>query len=92
MKRILGMIFLCVFLVACTSKATHSNFDKIKDDMTKDQVVSILGRPSEEKNQQIGALSATTAMWKGNKTVFTIQFLDNRVASKQRSNNNKTRN
>ena len=39
---------LCLLIPACKSKVTKTNFDKVKDGMTLDEVQKILGKGTKE--------------------------------------------
>jgi hypothetical protein len=72
-------IVLCLSLVACGSKLTQENFDKVKAGMTMEEVKAILGEPSETNSVGLGPLSGTSATWKDEKATISIQFVNNKV-------------
>jgi hypothetical protein len=72
---------LCTLLFAC-SKISQKNFDKIKNDMTMQEVVSILGEPSSAESINVVGISGTSAVWKDKDAEIDIQFLNERVAVK----------
>ena len=75
------VLALCLFLFAC-SKLTQENFDKIKTDMTMQEVAAILGEPTTSEGIMIAGISGTSATWKDDKAEIDIQFLNNKVAVK----------
>lgn len=90
MKRILqfiGIIMLTVGIVACSSKITQENFDKVTNNMTLEQVSALLGKPTKQTHVEIGALSGTAATWEHEKNIVSIQFIDKKVVYKNFSSN-----
>ena len=49
-------------------------------------VISILGEPSTSESFNIAGISGTSASWKNNHAVITIQFLNDKVQIKAFSN------
>jgi hypothetical protein len=83
--HLLWKVFLTlfvVFLITSCSKVTQSNFDKIKSNMTMQEVMTILGEPSSSDSINIAGISGTSATWQTNKAEINIQFLNNRVTIK----------
>lgn len=72
---------LCICLLAC-SKITQQNFDKIKTNMTMQEVISILGEPTSSESINVAGVSGTSAVWKDNNAEIDIQFLNDKVAVK----------
>jgi ATP-dependent DNA ligase len=68
-------------VVGCASKVTQENFDKIQAGMSRDEVKSIVGAPTESSG--VGAVSGDAWVWKKNGTVITIQFVGGKVLAKQ---------
>jgi len=81
--RILAVLLLSIILVACGSRINQSNFDKIQNGMTKEEVTAILGSPTETSSINIGGLSGTSSTWKSESGEISIQFVNNRVQAKQ---------
>jgi hypothetical protein len=83
--RWLGLLALLVsgLAVGCGSKVTQENFDKIQAGMSRDEVKSILGAPTESSGVGVGAVSGDAWVWKKNGTVITIQFVGGKVLAKQ---------
>lgn len=77
-----AVMLLALFLLAC-SKVTPANFEKIQDDMTRQQVVDILGEPSDVSSASVLGFSGGTATWRDGKTVITVRFVNGRVVSKE---------
>jgi len=84
MKNIMkwvAIIFLSTFLLAC-AKVTPDNYDKIQTGMSMDQVVSILGEPSDVQSFNFAGLSGTSATWKSGDTTIVVQFFNDKAQVK----------
>jgi hypothetical protein len=57
--------------------------------MTMQEVVSILGEPTESESANIAGISGTSATWKNQDAEIHIQFLNNQVAVKTFNKPNK---
>jgi hypothetical protein len=77
---------LCILLLSC-SKISQKNFEKIKNNMTMDEVIAILGEPTNSENINIAGISGTSAVWKDNDAEIDIQFLNGHVIVKAYSKN-----
>lgn len=78
-----SLIILCLsLLITSCSRITQSNFDKIKPNMTLEEVVTILGEPTSSDSVNIAGISGTSAVWKSSNAEINIQFLNNRVTIK----------
>lgn len=73
---------LVLLLAACGSKITPENYDKIKNGMTKDEVYSIIGAPTDVSSAGIGALTASSEAWKSDEHTITITFANDKVRFK----------
>jgi hypothetical protein len=62
---------------------TQENFSRIRNGMTQQQVIAILGEPSESSSIDIGGLSGTAAKWIDGNSVITIQFVNDKVQARQ---------
>ena len=83
--------FLCTFAcvamllsvsVACGSKVSQANFEKIQAGMTLEEVQAILGPPSESSGMAIGGLSGSSSTWKSKEGTISIQFFNGKVQAK----------
>lgn len=79
------IIAICITLTAC-NRLTQDNFDKIKTDMTQNEVTSILGKPTNSDSISIAGVSGTSSVWRNNDVEITIQFLNGKVFLKSYSN------
>jgi DNA mismatch repair protein MutH len=69
-------------VLACGTKISQENFDKIKTNMTLEEVKSILGEPTETSSVSVAGLSGTQSVWKHKDATITIQFVNNMVGMK----------
>ena len=72
---------LLLALAGC-SRLTQDNFNKIQDGMTYEEVVSILGEPTDSKGVGAGSLSASSVTWENDSARANIKFLNNKVQLK----------
>lgn len=83
--KLTTLLILITLLVACGSKINESNYQKIQEGMTMEQVQTILGEPTKTASVGVGSLSGTTANWIYDKLTISIQFLNNKVQLKSLS-------
>jgi len=81
--RLLPLLVILLWLSACGSKLNEENFDRINNGMPKEEVIAILGQPTETSSLQLGDLSGTSAVWEDGTTRVTIQFINDKVKVKQ---------
>ncbi|MFB8791904.1 MAG: hypothetical protein U7123_24430 [Potamolinea sp.] len=90
MKKILDtikwmlLVFALITFTAC-SKLTVSNFDKIHNEMTTEQVKEILGEPTEVKSGGFIGFNGTVYIYRQDQTEVNITFLQGKVISKDGS-------
>lgn len=66
------------------SRINQSNFDEIETDMTREQVIEILGEPTDSGGVGFGDFSGGMATWEDDAgNVITIQFVNGKVKGKQ---------
>jgi outer membrane protein assembly factor BamE (lipoprotein component of BamABCDE complex) len=58
MKR---CFLVLAFLLAACSKVTEDNYRKIEDGMTEEQVVTILGKPTESNSVSVLGVGGTVS-------------------------------
>ncbi|MBK8287639.1 MAG: hypothetical protein IPK95_02550 [Cellvibrionales bacterium] len=75
-------MLLTVCLVACGSKLTQENFNKITDAMPYADVVKILGEPQSSEGGGVLGITAGASVWQDEKHQITIVFVNEKVASK----------
>lgn len=82
---ILGAAMLiCLFLISCT-KVNHANFEKIQEEMTVEEVIGILGEPTDDTKIDLNIVTGSAAKWEDEKTgrKISVQFLNGKVKFKQ---------
>jgi len=85
-SRLMLMLMLVLLLIigGCAGrKITKANVDEVAEGMSKKQVESILGPPSELDNKDFLILKKTTYVYRQNKDTVTIVFKDDKVVEKQ---------
>ena len=81
MKRTL-LALLAASLVAACSKVNQESFLKIQEGMSEEQVISLLGRPTESNSVNVLGVSGTASRWVTSDTVITVSFVNGKVAFK----------
>lgn len=76
------LVFTLVLASAC-SKVTQENFLKIHDGMTEQEVVALLGRPSESNSVNLLGVSGTSSRWVSGDVVVVVSFVNGKVAFKR---------
>ncbi|MGH8454182.1 MAG: DUF3862 domain-containing protein [Nevskiales bacterium] len=84
---IIATCLLCLALVACGPGVSQENYEKIRNDMSTEEVNKVLGKPTEMSSFGIGGLSATTAKWVGKTHTITVTFANERVKMKSYAEN-----
>lgn len=88
MKSLIRVIRLLVvasvfgLLVACGSKLTPANLDKVQTGMTPVQVTEILGKPTEVKTSGFMGQNSTTYTYKKGSTEVVITFVNDKMMLK----------
>jgi hypothetical protein len=70
-----------VVLMAC-SKVTQENFSRIQDGMTEQEVLALLGAPTESNSVNVLGVSGTSSRWVAGDTVINVRFVNGKVALK----------
>lgn len=73
---------LAALLVAACARITQENFSKIETGMTEQQVISILGSPTESSSVEVLGISGTASRWAGSDAEITVRFVGGKVALK----------
>jgi outer membrane protein assembly factor BamE (lipoprotein component of BamABCDE complex) len=81
-SRLVSLLAVAVLLVACGSRISQENFNRIADGMPYADVVKILGEPTSSEARGVLGVSATTAKWKDKEHQITIVFVNQKVTSK----------
>ena len=78
------MLLLVLMLGACSSRRiTKSNVDQVTEGMSKKQVESILGPPTDIDNKDFVIMKKTTYVYRQGNDMVTIVFKDDKVTEKQ---------
>jgi outer membrane protein assembly factor BamE (lipoprotein component of BamABCDE complex) len=87
-KNARGLLVALVALVALAScqpgaRLTKANVDEVTDGMSKKQVESILGPPTDIDTKDFVLLKKSTYTYRQGNDTVTIVFKDDKVASKE---------
>lgn len=84
LTRLAAVCLLAAIVSSCGSKISEKNYERIQDGMTREEVESILGMPTDTKSVGFGGFSGSHATWKAaDGTTIMIQFVNGKVVSKQ---------
>ena len=81
MKKSLFALLAALIVVAC-SKVNQENFLKIQEGMSEEEVISLLGRPTESNSVNLLGVSGTASRWVASDTEITVRFVNGKVAFK----------
>ena len=81
--RILIASALTLLLAACGSKVSEENFARIQDDMSEQQVIDLLGKPTQTSSMSVLGVSGTAARWTADGATISVQFVNGKVRLKQ---------
>jgi len=80
----LFLVLLVLVSVSCAGRRiTKANVDEVAEGMSKKQVESILGPPTELDNKDFLILKKATYVYRQGKDTVTIVFKDDKVVEKQ---------
>jgi outer membrane protein assembly factor BamE (lipoprotein component of BamABCDE complex) len=80
------LVLVLVTEISCVGRRlTKANVDEISENMSKKQVESILGPPTDIDNKDFVILKKTTYTYHQGKDTVTIIFKDDKVVEKQSS-------
>jgi outer membrane protein assembly factor BamE (lipoprotein component of BamABCDE complex) len=80
----LVLVLLLVLSVSCVGRRiTKANVDEVAEGMSKKQVESILGPPTELDNKDFVIMKKTTYVYRQGKDTVKIVFKDDKVTEKQ---------
>jgi len=86
-RSLIATVLCCFVLAACGSRVNQENYEKVRNDMSVEQVSDILGKPTEVSSFGIGGLSATTSRWEGKSHTILVTFANDRVKMKTYTRN-----
>jgi SmpA/OmlA family protein len=83
--RRFALVVLLMFVIGgCVGRRlTKANVDEVAEGMSKKQVESILGPPTELDNKDFVIMKKTTYIYRQDKDTVTIVFKDDKVVEKQ---------
>ena len=82
--RFLLVVIFALALSDCVGRRiTKANVDEVAEGMSKKQVESILGPPTELDNKDFVILKKTTYVYRQGKDTVTVIFKDDKVVEKQ---------
>ena len=73
---------LLVAAAAACSKINEENFGKVREGMSEQEVLSVLGTPTESSSVSVLGLSGTASKWVAKDAVITVQFVNGKVRGK----------
>jgi hypothetical protein len=76
------LALLAACLIAACSRVTQENFLKIQEGMSEEEVIALLGRPTESNSVNILGISGTASRWVGSNAVIAVRFVNGKVAFK----------
>jgi len=80
----LFLVLVLVLEISCVGRRlTKANVDEVTEGMSKKQVESILGPPTELDNKDFVILKKTTYTYRQGKDTVTVIFKDDKVVEKQ---------
>jgi len=80
----LALVVLIVLQLSCSGKRlAKANVDEVAEGMSKKQVESILGPPTEIDNKDFVIMKKTTYVYRQGTDTVTIVFQDDKVTEKQ---------
>jgi hypothetical protein len=83
-RFVLMLVLVLVIGVSCVGKRiTKANVDEVAEGMSKKQVESILGTPTDIDNKDFVIMKKTTYVYRQDKETVTIVFKDDKVTDKQ---------
>jgi outer membrane protein assembly factor BamE (lipoprotein component of BamABCDE complex) len=82
-SRLFLVLLIFVSLSCVGRRLTKANVDEVAEGMSKKQVESILGPPTELDNKDFVILKKTTYLYRQGKAVVTIVFKDDKLVEKQ---------
>lgn len=80
-RALASALALVVALAAC-SKINEENFNKVRDGMGEQDVLALLGTPTESSSVSVLGISGTASKWVAKDAVITVQFVNGKVRGK----------
>ncbi|WP_028454032.1 outer membrane protein assembly factor BamE domain-containing protein [Chitinilyticum litopenaei] len=73
------LLIASFLLLAACSKITAENYQKIKSGMSRDEVVAILGEPTQSEAGSLLGIEGETASWQNGGLVISAQFVNGKL-------------
>ncbi len=83
LSRFLLVLLLVVGMSCSGRRITKANVDEVAEGMSKKQVESILGPPTDIDTKDFVIMKKTTYVYRQGKDTVTIVFKDDKVTDKQ---------
>jgi hypothetical protein len=80
--RRLAFLAAALLVLAACSKVSQENFAKVQAGMTEQEVIAILGSPTESTSREVLGITGTSSRWVSGDTSITIRFVGGKVATK----------
>ena len=77
------LALLVALAIAACSKVTQENFAKIQEGMSEQEVISLLGEPTESNSVNVLGVSGTASRWQSGDAVINVRFVNGKVALKR---------
>lgn len=81
MKTWIPALLVALAIAAC-SKVTQENFAKIEEGMSEQEVISLLGEPTESNSVNVLGISGTASRWVSGDAAINVRFVNGKVALK----------
>src|SRR5437763_16655030 len=83
-RFVLVLVLLLLLSISCVGRRiTKANVDEVAEGMSKKQVESILGPPTELDSKDFVIMKKTTYVYRQGQDTVTIVFKDDKVVEKQ---------
>jgi outer membrane protein assembly factor BamE (lipoprotein component of BamABCDE complex) len=82
-SRLLLVVVVLLSISCVGRRITKANVDEVAEGMSKKQVESILGPPTELDNKDFVIMKKTTYVYRQGKDMVTIVFKDDKLTEKQ---------
>ncbi|HXP34380.1 MAG TPA: outer membrane protein assembly factor BamE [Chthoniobacterales bacterium] len=82
-SRLLLVVVILLSISCVGRRITKANVDEVAEGMSKKQVESILGPPTELDNKDFVIMKKTTYVYRQGKDTVTVVFKDDKVTEKQ---------
>jgi hypothetical protein len=81
-NRALAFALALVVAAAACSKVNEENFGKVREGMGEQDVIALLGTPTESSSISVLGISGTASKWAAKDAVITVQFVNGKVRGK----------